>query len=326
MNKLAKLRFVLIGVGTLAGIAISGCSEGQQDDHETAVPDAPHPASGTVSLSAEQQNRAAIAAIEVRASDLAQEVPAFSRVLDPTPILDALGETRATESALEATTRDYERVRQLRANDLNASARDLEAAAAALARDRAQHEAARNKLRSLGGDFLLRQKDSEAIVAALSRGQAVLIRADVPSGEPFASQPVGARIPATDGATATSLRLLGDAPADPQVSSRGYLLLLMPNSLDLRPNTSVMTALRTGSGSAHGWLVPRASIVRTEGRAWVYVQRDATTFVRTAVEVMSTGDEGVFISVPSDLPGPVVSAGAQTLLSEEQKANLRVED
>lgn len=326
MNKLATLRALGICIGTLAGVTISGCSAGKEDARETGAPDAPRPSSGTVSLSAEQQRRAAIGTIVVRPREFAQEVPAFGRVLDPTSILDALGETRAAETAQDATTRDYERLRQLRANDLNASARDLEAAAAARDRDIAQYGAARNKLRSLGGEVLLRQQDSEKIVSALESGRAALIRVDVPSGDPLVSQPIGARIPATDHAPETSLRLLGGAPSDPQVSSRGYLLLSMPDSLDLRPSTSVMAAIRIGSGKARGWLVPRASLVRTEGRAWVYVRRDATTFVRTAVEVVSIRDEGVFISAPSDLTGPLVSSGAQTLLSEEQKSNLRVED
>jgi hypothetical protein len=58
----------------------------------------------------------------------------------------------------------------------------------------------------------------------------------------------------------------------------------------------------------------------------VYWRRDPATFVRTAVDIASASDEGLFVVAQSDLSGAVVSAGAQTLLSEEQKSTLRVAD
>jgi multidrug efflux pump subunit AcrA (membrane-fusion protein) len=95
-------------------------------------------------------------------------------------------------------------------------------------------------------------------------------------------------------------------------------------------------ALRTGmrvagqlqlSGKARaGVAVPEAAVVWHGGRAWAYVREDPTTFVRRPV---STAEEigNAWFNPQGFEPGEqVVVSGAQLLLSEELKFQIRNEN
>ena len=70
--------------------------------------------------------------------------------------------------------------------------------------------------------------------------------------------------------------------------------------------------------------MPRAAVVRSEGRGWAFVQTGDDTFIRREVVLMRPTSEGWFV-VSGFKPGEkVVVTGAQVLHSEVGKAAIRM--
>ncbi|WP_442753140.1 hypothetical protein, partial [Klebsiella pneumoniae] len=62
-----------------------------------------------------------------------------------------------------------------------------------------------------------------------------------------------------------------------------------------------------------------------QGRAWVYLRVNETQFEREEVEPLSNSENGHWrLSVPQKSPLPVVTKGAEILLSEELKSSIQV--
>lgn len=326
------MRSLLIALA--AGIAIGalgvwGYSRQQQ---AAAAPDEPRTAGTpseirTVKLPAEQQLRAGIRVANLASRELPQEIEAYSQVLDPQPLLDVVTEVRSAEAALEASAKEYERVRVLHANDQNASARAVEAARVAMMHDRIQLDAARGKLANAGSPALIQRTDLTRIAQALPSLEAVLIRADVPLGEALPAAPVSARVQSPmNAAQSAQAEFLGPAgSANPQAPGQGFLFLLQPNSLDLRPGMGLVVFLSMPGGALRGVVLPRAAIVRHEGRPWMYARIENETFQRRPVALTRTTEEGWFLT-DADRSDPVVVAGAQVLLSQELKSQIHLED
>jgi hypothetical protein len=71
-----------------------------------------------------------------------------------------------------------------------------------------------------------------------------------------------------------------------------------------------------GAG-ASGVVLPRSALLRTAGRTWVYVRRDATDFERREVSGGLADPAGLFV-VSGFRPGePVVTAGASQLFAAQ---------
>ena len=71
---------------------------------------------------------------------------------------------------------------------------------------------------------------------------------------------------------------------------------------------------------------PRAAVVRSEGRAWVYVQLGEPRFRRQVVNLDAPTPGGWFAASGVGPGDRVVVDGAQTLLSEEFKSQIKLED
>jgi len=113
---------------------------------------------------------------------------------------------------------------------------------------------------------------------------------------------------------------LGLAPAtDPQLQGRGFLFLTRGNSLHLTPGAAVSASLELGGEVLRGVLLAESALVRYDTRTWIYVQKDATTFVRTPVLLGPPLPGGWLITQGLRAAERVVTQGAQVLLSEELK-------
>ena len=73
-------------------------------------------------------------------------------------------------------------------------------------------------------------------------------------------------------------------------------------------------------------MVPDAAVVRSDERAWIYLQSDETKFVRREIALDQPATNGWFV-VRGTAPGDrVVTTGAQMLLSEERKTQIKLAD
>lgn len=289
-----------------------------------ATPETP---AGVVKLDRAKQTSAGIAVSAPVPRELAREAKGYGRVLDPAPLMSSLVDLDAAEATVEASRKEYERVKALFARDQNASARAVESAEAALKRDEAQLNGARAKITATWGRPLVERKDFRALAQALMNHEALLVRVDLPISEALFAPPSGARIVslASEERSAEAEFVGFATAADPQVQGQGFLFLLRENALGLRPDMAVIGYLKTTKDSLAGFVVPRSAVVRTEEQAWVFVQQDETTFRRKTVELDRPIDDGWFIASGLEQSDRVVTAGAQILLSEQSKAQLRVD-
>jgi hypothetical protein len=254
----------------------------------------------------------------LEAATLKPEVKGFGRVLDPAP-LAALGtESAMARTALDASTKELQRLKVL-AQDQNASARALEAAAAVAQRDQIAVDAAHLRLVTSWGPAVASQADLPAFVRALVAHEAALIRIDVPLGEVLKQPPSGGRIAAlTEEDQAFEAEFLGPAPnADALTQGEGFLFVLRKQRLP--PEAAVIGWLTVPGESRNGVIIPRSAIVRHEGEAFAYVEAGDGLFERTQIELKRPTENGWFAQNGLKPGQKVVVVGAQQLLSEELK-------
>ena len=91
-----------------------------------------------------------------------------------------------------------------------------------------------------------------------------------------------------------------------------------------RSLADIRTEKATGEGKTV--LVPRSSLLRHEGKTFVYVEIAPNEFIRKKVQLLTPSSGGWLISQGVSPGEKTVSVGAQTLLSEELKSQIQVGD
>lgn len=272
-----------------------------------------------IHMSRELQATAGIAVTNLEAVQLAAEVKGYGRVLDPAELAALYGEFTTAQAARESSDAELQRLRTLAAQN-NASARALQAAEAAAARDQAQFESARLKWIATGCSAMSGPLDFPGLMKSLGSLESALVRVDLPAGERLPSPPTGALLRTLSGGQVAA-EFLGEAPmVDPQTQSRGFLFLVRTNAVGLAPGAAVTGYLATAGELSAGVVVPRSAVLRHEGLAWIYLESQGTNFTRRAVSLDRPLDRGWFVPAGGGPGDHVVSVGAQTLLSEELTA------
>jgi hypothetical protein len=115
------------------------------------------------------------------------------------------------------------------------------------------------------------------------------------------------------------------ADVDPKTQAQGFILRVNRPPFALRPGMALTAWLEVPEKPRAGFTLPRSAILRHDGRAWVYVQAEEEEFVRKPVTLDTPleGDRGWFVAAEGGgITGEdqIVVTGAQTLLSEELKA------
>ncbi len=310
-----KFLLGLVLGGVIGGAAIWSLRPSAGTEPSPA-PEAEPPAAG-VRLTREQQAAAGLVIARPEAAEAAGEIKAFGRVLDPTPLASLLAEIATAESAAAATTREWERLRGL---GENTAARSLEAAEAAMKRDRAAAESARGRLLGGWGKALAGRPDLAAVTRALLAQEMALARADLPAGVWLGKTPSSVRAGRiADDTPPQPAELIGPAPsADPQSQGQAFLLLLRERPP--APGTALAVRFPDGGAAARGFLLPRAAVIQHEGGLFVFVRTGDEQFERKPVEPGPPQPGGVFVKSGINAEDRIVATGAQQLLSEELKA------
>jgi hypothetical protein len=272
-----------------------------------------------VRLDPDTQTRMGLKVASLAAAEAPAEVKGWGRVLDPAPLAALLTEAASARVALQASTREFERLKVLYSQDHNASARALEAAEATLTRDRIQLESAQARLLLGWGKAVAAREDLAELVHSLVAQEQALVRVDLPLGESPKTAPAGGRLaPVAAPDHPIPAQILGPAPAaDAQLQTDGFLLLARTDGLV--PGTVLAAWLTLAGPQRSGVLVPRNAVLRHEGETFVYRQTGADTFQRRAVTLEHPSGTGWFVAAGLQPQENVVVVGAQQLLSEELK-------
>ncbi|MHB1677197.1 MAG: efflux RND transporter periplasmic adaptor subunit [Sulfuriferula sp.] len=260
---------------------------------------------------------------------------AYGTVMDMQPLIDfrtryatALTDAQTVRAAAIASKAEYERNHFLYADNQNISLKALQAAQAAYAADQAKVESAvlnandiQASARQQFGEPLADwafAPDSKQFRALLTRKK-VLLRVTLPLDENLVAAATihlsaynKQRFPAS---------LLSPSPqSDPLLQGRSFFYC---TDTLLPVGTRIVAYLPMSDQGMQGIFMPSSAIVWFGGQPWVYVQLDKDHFSRRTVSQQSPSDGGFFVTQGFKPGVAVVVKGAQLLLSEEFRAQIK---
>jgi len=256
------------------------------------------------------------------------EIEAYGFILDPAPLSKLNSDLASAQAALDAAGAQYRRTIRLYSEQKNASLRDLQAAQASYLTDKSQVEALEQQLRDEWGAeiALMNLATRSKLVSSLVDRREAIARVTAPIGEPLDDAP-----------NTTQVVVLGheeqplnshavyNAPAVvPTIQGQTFLALLATTEFPVRPGTAVTARLPASDTSERGVMVPRSAVVRYAGREWIYRELDGDRFVRHEIVPAELTADGYFVTEELGPGTQVVIAGAQSLLSEELKAQIQM--
>lgn len=271
------------------------------------------------------------------AAGAASELRAYGSVVDLqqltelyTRYTDAQAQVEKAWAALDASRREYERLRVLYEDNQNASTKALQAAEATMRADQANAEAAAAPLRSLAATA--RQDWGPTLAEWMLRGspefrrllarQQVLVQVTLPPDVYLDFPPAVAPLQAGNGPRVPARLVSVAARTDPRIQGQSFFYLA-PASGGILPGMSVAAYLPRPGGTG-GARVQASAVVWWQGRAWIYVEIAPGRYTRRRVPTETPASDGGYV-VNTLPPGArVVVQGAQLLLSEELRSQIQV--
>jgi len=275
------------------------------------------------------------------------------RIALNTQLAAARFELSASNASLEGARSAFQRARVLNADDKNVSDRVLQEAETRLRSEEARQKAASDTLRVLtstqpgsqtAGRPLIVERTGDVVELTAHPGEAVepgvtilrvarldrlLARIDAPVGERVtANISTGFVKPAgfEDEQPLRASRIAFGASADPKSPGASFLFRLNGTRFGLRPGLPVTAYLAAAGKTRQGVVIPSSAVVRVSARPFVYLQTKPGRYERRAILLDQPAGSGYLAASGFAAGDRVVSVGAQTLLSEELKAQLKGDD
>jgi hypothetical protein len=265
----------------------------------------------------------------------------------------AQADAESARANIASATAELNRVRALNADDKNASDRAVEEAESRLAAEQAHLKGATGSIAALNAalaDGSARGSAAFPMIVAkggivtevtahpgesvdigqqvlrVARYDSILARVTVPAGLSVTGEPRATLVVIGHEKTPYRGERVGIAPqVDPRLQGQTFVFRIRDPHAGLRAGQSVTAYLDNPGSRRAGVIVPRGAIVWHQGRSWAYVQTAEDSFARRAVDLEEPAGGGWFTR--SLKPGDkVVTTGVQTLLSEEFKSQIQVED
>jgi hypothetical protein len=278
----------------------------------------------TVLADTETQKRLGLQTAVPVPGSVATELTAAARVLDGAALATVLNEMRSAQNAQDAARADHKRKKKLFDNGQNASASSVEQAAALVTQHNIAAEAARDRVAATWGQAVAERDDLPAFARSLLQREAALMRVELLATDKLAASPQTLRLFRQSGEAIAAARIVGAAPVtDSTVAGQSYLCLITTNAAQLVPGSALLARFDTGA-SEKGTVLPRSAVIRHAGLGWAYVQTGADTFIRKLVPLDRPHPDGWLVT--GEWKQPVVISSAQSLLSEELKGSIQMQD
>lgn len=288
-------------------------------------------------LSPQRQSQSGLQTRALAAFSVGEEIQAYGRVVDISPLLGlrarhraALSELAIAEAALKVAQASHDRLAKLHTESI-VPTRELALAESQLAADRARRdEAARHvrevreeALQSFGEElFRLAVEAGPGLFEGLLNRSQVLVLVALPAGQSLPKNTRTASIaPAGERGKARPARLVAAAPRTEE-STQGETWFFLADAAGLRAGMRLDAWIPRGGETARGVLLPLSAVVWRDGQAWAFVKAGADGFVRRPVGAHSERGEAWFVAQGFAPGEEVVVVGAQMLLSEEQRRDL----
>jgi hypothetical protein len=278
-----------------------------------------------LTLDAETQKRIGLAVAPLSAAEHHATRRGFGHVLDAASLTALLNELALARTNLAVAEKELGRAKIL-FGQTNLSEKALLTAESAVGRDRLATQAAEDKLALAFGRELASRPDLPELSRSLAALEAALIRVDLPAGETLAKPPAKARVftPANEDEIFDA-EFVGPATrVEQEFQGQTFLYLARDSNRRLTPGANLSVILELPGEASPGVAIPRAAVVRSEGRGWAFVQTGNETFVRREVALIRPTSDGWFVASEFKPGEKVVVTGAQALLSEVGKAAIRM--
>jgi hypothetical protein len=298
--------------------------------------------SAAVRLPEQSQGASGIAVqtLEKARADAAAEVYGF--IVNVQPLIDlraryaaSVSEARSLRAAASNSAADYRRFKKLFEDDRNVSERALLAAEAQWKADEARLAAAeqavgtaRDSIRSGWGETLAGWATNPESTAfqALAQQREVLAQITFPYDLHAQAGKVAMSLaPVSAPGEARPARFISAAPQT-DATLPGVTYFYVVGAEGLRVGMRIAGRLKLGGKTREGVVVPSAAVVWHGGKAWAYVKEKDDLFVRREVSTTQELANGWFDASHFEAGDEVVVSGAQLLLSEEQKFQIRNEN
>jgi biotin carboxyl carrier protein len=289
-----------------------------------------------------------------------QTIGAIEPRLLPTDKLDlqsklvaAKSDVDANEATYSAASEDYERIKKLNAMDKSASDRALQEAQARATSEESHFKASQQTYQMLEAALAAETGPSSPVPLIIPRaGQIVELTArpgeSLESGQPIlrvvsyekllavVTIPLGDPIDPNAAHAEIQVAGMEDHPqtadrvaavsADPLTLGQSLMFRVSAAKSSLRPGMAVTALIPAPGGAKQGVIIPRAAVVRLNGRAWAYVQTAPDKFLRREVPLDQPTPTGWFASSIWAAADHIVIVGSQVLVSEEFKSQIQITD
>jgi hypothetical protein len=260
----------------------------------------------------------------------------YGAVLDATPLtdlensyLDAETKVQTADARLAVSRAAFERAQMLHTDPPAISTAQLQSAQGAFQVDQAALASARTRLTTLaaaahqawGSVIAGALIERKPLISSLIERREYLVRVTLSPG-------VGRAEPAP-----TATAKLGEGPdiplrfvspattTEPRLQGASYFYIAAAQS-GLLPGLNAIVWLPRPQAPS-GQVVPESAVIWLQGKAWVYVRTGPETFVRREIVPDHPGPEGGYIVSGLAADAQIAVRGAQMLLSEEFRAQVR---
>jgi hypothetical protein len=256
-----------------------------------------------------------------------------------TRYLAALADGNVVRSAITSAEQNLHRLQLLNQDDKNVSDRAVQEAQASLNSEKAKLTTSatlangiRDNIRQLWGTTLANwatQTTSNSAFESLLQSHEVLLKITLPFDVTPNENNTLRIVPMGSQTQLVKAQFISDAPqADSTIQGRTYFYRAPAGSL--RAGMRVTTRLNTQGKASTGVIVPHEAVVWYANQAWVYQKVGTGKFIRrlisTETEIESEAISGWYNTVGLVANDEVVISGAQLLLSEELKYQIKNEN
>ena len=289
-----------------------------------------------VTLDKATQIQSGIAVVALKPNMYRQEQQAYATVLQIQDLADARNsyataqaQLDKAQASLDAARQEYQRLDQLHNDDRNVSDKAFQMGLAALKTEEANVRAAQTTVQSNASSVTQRYGESIAawlaadtpVFKRLLQQQDVLIQVTYPASAPNVAPPKTIRVQVKEKAFITASLVSRSPRIDPRIQGVGFFYLASAQMLV--PGMNVLAYL-PANAEIQGVIVPQSAVVWWQGKAWIYVREDETRFVRHEVPTDQPVENGFLVRGGLMPDAPVVTGGAQMLLSEEFRSQIQV--
>lgn len=285
---------------------------------------------------------------EIKTSQLASGkkqniLSAYGNVLSIDTLIDlrtrylaAKAEANVVKASLNNSKLEYQRLSQLNQDNRNVSDRAVIAAEAQYKSDQAKLEAAetaarnlRDAIRQQWGEVLTVRATEQASSKSLEQllnYREVLIQITLPfnTAEPKADSSIRVSPTGTQSKSVDAIFISASPRTDSTIQGKTYFY--RAPSDNLRTGMRVSVQWQEPGRAADGVIVPNTAVIWYGGKAWVYKKEAEDKFKRLPISTEQETNGGWFNAGNLQAGEEVVTNGAQLLLSEEFKYQIKNEN